>query len=1051
MTSGKGTFSSLIDALFLDIPYIVDSVARRAEYKLNRLHLPHKLPNRPLKHYLARPSFVLLFVVLVFAAYGPTFSSLCSLIGGSAIEYAQATVGWLCIFLAVLQLGAGAYYFLGRIKLRFERQQITSTVRKLIVRLVFALLLLLSAAPLAGLGIALLDSGNDGCQASQVYWPSVIQLVALILTLGIVAWRLVLARSIRSRLSWQAVAIATLVFVVFNIPGASIEAAQTPYEHVFGYAAVWIAFTAWSASWLICIPFRSLSDGERQEAQHALREVELFPGSREDPELSPRRIIGGLVIGILQKPFQFFLLPAFAVLLVPEGFLWHALVVGVTASSLLIIASTLTSRWDRLTQYLRRYLLTGIPFVVSAAVIGIAVLRVYGVQYVTTLLNIAPFGVLFSWMMMAYVLGWWFEYQASSVLAAQLLRAMGGQAQGDDQMVPYDPSSVQNKDLARIDRAHRYITGHGMGGLVVIGQISGRSSSANVAAFHAYSFQEFFDKLLMNKHSKLLHEITRRIQLYFALVNLLLLVGVSLYFWYWGRDDRLNTVAAVVTAHLQTDSQQSGAMDLSEMLRQDAANTLPPAVIVSASGGGTRAALYTTFVLEGLHRLGAASDIVLLSGVSGGGVASAYFYGHRDALLQNRADSCELQEGIQQTAWACYRERMAMPFINDVLRGASEWRVQSEQPLGVLLAESFERRLFTRDQHLLQLGDSSDVGLILNSTITGLPLQETPMLNGAFMPLANTDDSRCQDRERPSSAAAGGRLAFSNLQHIEAFLRNRKALPGIFMPFVMVRDPTVGLAQAAALNANFPPVFPNARVNIEGYAQGDAEACDVRSYYVTDGGATENLGLISALLALHSALDAMGDLQNVKLRDIDIVLAEASALDYDYSQDRGVGAATGGSKERLTGRLTLELLVRLEQRVGPNKIHVHDLSLPRVFRSRGGFGTHWAYPGNVKVENPLIRTPVSDWVRKFEQYTLQDRHWVTLDRDQLFKLWGALFEEGSFCTINDQENHEQSSDERDIEIVTNWTCGRDAGGKAVAKPDPMIKRWEELQLRLTRN
>jgi hypothetical protein len=452
--------------------------------------------------------------------------------------------------------------------------------------------------------------------------------------------------------------------------------------------------------------------------------------------------------------------------------------------------------------------------------------------------------------------------------------------------------------------------------------------------------------------------------------------------------------------------------------------------------------------LEGLHRLGVDSRIVLLSGVSGGGVAAAYFHGHRDALLHDLGERCGDARKGSGTAWQCYRERMAMPFIDDVLRGASEWRIQSEQPLGVLLAESFERRLFTRDGRALQLGQEPDVGLILNTTLTGAPLHDAPMLDGTLVRLPQARALRCQDHERPVSALAGGRLAFSNLRDIGAFDKADSDLPAIRMPFVMVRDPSVGLAQAAALNANFPPVFPNARVDLRGFAQGDPAVCDVRSYFVTDGGATENLGLISALLALHSALDRLEALPHAKRRDIDIVLAEASALDFDYAQDRGVGAAAADAKERLTGRLTLELLAQLKRRMAPAEVRVHDLSLPRLFRSRGGFGTHWTFPGTVRVENPLLTPLQPEWIRVVAQYTGLDRHWVTLDRDQLFALWGALFERGFFCERSWAVDPQRPSAAQDLTTVTHWICGRNASGEPIAQPDALPARWQALQRRV---
>jgi hypothetical protein len=66
---------------------------------------------------------------------------------------------------------------------------------------------------------------------------------------------------------------------------------------------------------------------------------------------------------------------------------------------------------------------------------------------------------------------------------------------------------------------------------------------------------------------------------------------------------------------------------------------------------------------------------------------------------------------------------------------------------------------------------------------------------------------------------------------------------------------------------------------------------------VTDGGAEENLGLISALYALESGLAKL--LNGVRLRPIHVVIPEASGVSYDYSQALRGLALFGGSSARL--------------------------------------------------------------------------------------------------------------------------------------------------------
>ena len=83
---------------------------------------------------------------------------------------------------------------------------------------------------------------------------------------------------------------------------------------------------------------------------------------------------------------------------------------------------------------------------------------------------------------------------------------------------------------------------------------------------------------------------------------------------------------------------------------------------------------------------------------------------------------------------------------------------------------------------------------------------------------------------------------------------------------------------------------------------------------------------------------------------------EASAIDYDYRDDRGMGAATGGSKERINAGVTQVLLKEVGGLVATHgaKLRVHYLPLPVAFRSRGGFGTHWMFARNMRVTNPLL-------------------------------------------------------------------------------------------------
>lgn len=1048
-------------ALFLDIPYIVDSLCRHGDYALNRLHRYPVGANGGAepraRAYVFLPGFIFLVFVLLFAAYGATLSGLCGVLGEQTVTSLRLGSGYACMLALPLLFLGGAYLLHGRIVKRFRKQEIDDGWRQTVVHVVLYLVLFAWLTPIYFFGGSLLDpTAFDACLPdlpSAPAWQQFGLFVSACVFAGVAAS---LTLKTTWRIAWQVLALLVVAGVLWTLPGAAsgTEAAQGPYRHVYAVIVAGFAVTALLTKPLNRIAFFSLRESECLRFRAAFRRRELFDESRRDPLLSPRRIFGGCVLGILHKPLQFFLLPAFAIILVPSGFIWHACIGGTIASAMLVIASNLTRRWSRMSDYLRRYFLLGTPLVVSAAVVLIAALRLADVQYVATILNVAPFGVVFVWMVMAYMIGWWFEVQINSVLAARLLQILDGDGSSDSVVIPYRiaaPAVAAKRSRVELD--NRYLLSHGIGQFVIVGWFRDREKKPT-RAFNFYGFVELFDKLLGDTHPDAVHELNRRVQLYFALINFFLLLGAGALFWHFGHGDRTNSVHAVVSAQ-QGAGQRT--VDLGMLLRATGDGNPAPAFVVAASGGGTRAALYTAAVLRGLHDLELDRNIVLLSGVSGGGVASAYFYSHRDALVDGSRRPCASLAKPEADPWDCYREDMVQPFIRDVMQGAGEWRLQSDYPLGILLGESFARRLFAGGK--TRMGDDTRLGLILNTTITGHPIQDSPMLDGALLRLPRGTRELCEDFERSVSALGGGRLAFTNLSEVDEFKKTRSDAPDIQLPFVVVRDDQVELARASALTANFPPVFPNARVKLRGF-EGD---CTTRSYYVTDGGATENLGLISALLALESALnDALTDLARDsvndsgkhadaqpgkrRLRDIDIVLAEASAIGYDYEQDRGVDAATGQAKERLAGRLTLELLRRVEEaaaKVDPKAVvRIHDLSLPRVFRSREGFGTHWMYPETIHITTPRPYPLPSAWHQHVAQYSGLDRYWVTLDKkENLFRLWQGLFEaRGSFC-----EKQWTCDPYQDLKTVSDWICGRDEAGNASAKPDAQLKNWEELR------
>jgi hypothetical protein len=132
----------------------------------------------------------------------------------------------------------------------------------------------------------------------------------------------------------------------------------------------------------------------------------------------------------------------------------------------------------------------------------------------------------------------------------------------------------------------------------------------------------------------------------------------------------------------------------------------------------------------------------------------------------------------------------------------------------------------------------------------------------------------------------------------------------------------------------------------------------IRRYWVTDGGATENRGVISLLYVLQGMLNdcAGSPLCAGPQPDLHVVVADASALSFDYQPDRGVGAKLGASS-KFSGQLMIDLAnsaTRSYQALGKGRLTLSYLPMPTLLRSRGGLGTHWMMPAQVTLRDDAV-------------------------------------------------------------------------------------------------
>ena len=1019
-----GTRKAWWFAIFMDLPYLIDRGWRRLEFRLNQEFVNEPGPALTARRFWQVPPFWLFALTLLFTAYGPTPSGLCS------VEPDTVSYG-LAVF-SIAAMAALAYAFFWKSVPRLRRHVLYADLpdmpgadlaqRRHISYVIFVAAV--ASFYVLGLWAAhslFVRAQGDLCEGIEASGDSLWRLAicAAALALYAAAWSSM--RRTAALLRLQAILIVAVALAIgFLLGGAdATEASGRPYLHLFLALAPATCVLLWLA---LAIAERGFGkDLEPLAAQFRARlaETELFVAPPEAPVPTWERIVHGLLHDVFARFFELTLLACMVAVIAPRQWLWEMTSVAFLISIAVSTWGNMSARWQQIGQFIERWFLTGTAFFVSIFVIALAAARLYGVSYVTTLLDAAPFGVIFTGVVMTYLLSWLLEYWINRSAATELLRMLGARDGASWARYPFT-----GRPALKVEQGNRYLAYQAIGRFAVIGRLEGSGR----VAFHTYGLIELLHALAGEALRDHANVVQRRLQLYFYQVNGLLaaaVLGLALSYGYF-----YNFAEQIAVVSAPASVEEARLTDLAEQLLERPGDARP-ALVIAASGGGTRAALYTSYVLEALHAIGVDRDIKLASGVSGGGVALAYFVAHFRRLTREDEKAAR--------RWEKFRTAAAENFVDDVLSGASEWRIFGPAPLTLLLAESFERRLFgdTR-RKTFDLPDAP--ALILNTTLTGHPEEDSALLRRTLdRPAAGRG---CVEATRPYKSMEGGRLIFTNLRQIGEFPTRDSELVDVRLPYRIVRGPDIRLSHAAALNANFPPVFPNARVFVEGAGEDD---CADRSYFVTDGGVQENLGFVSALFAVKSALRAIAERCAKEprhawcqrgLRPIHFILIEASATGYDYAQDRGV-SALGGGKERMTGAATGLLIEQTNmiysglKRAQPEvkKMRLHFVGLPLAYRARGGFGTHWTHPDPIELSDPRSRTaPLPALLSPLSH--------ATMSRHDVGRAWRAfLHPDIPYCEGRGLGTLQANT-------VLRWICGD--RGDPRAPRDLTVLTWRDL-------
>ncbi len=854
------------------------------------------------------------------------------------------------------------------------------------------------------------------------------------------------------------------ILIWFWLGSKNTEHSGEVYQHIL-IPAFWVMLAGmFFARFLAKVLFKSYA---HKFANH-LKQVELFFSTKDhDFNVSWKAFARCFFTAPIYHPLQLLLLPSFALLTIADR-TWMLIV----ASALLLIvwlyitAADVHKRLSQLIYIFKGKFFIGGQLVVSLIIIILAIGRLTENAYITTLIESDPEHVNYSilvYIIAAYVLFWFYEYWINRPLVERIIDTF---RQKEDVTEVGQINYPIKQTQTRVKKDRRKMQIHGGARFAVVGELSPpekeaeedtnkdnqSENSSPVECWHTYTRLHLFDTIYqqLDQTSKSAYEyyqqaqiIKQRMRFYFLMLNLYLIVALIVIAGFYRSLPQKAEVSAnqtpIIGAITHYDLHDHIFGD-KRVQSQIASLTTPldknKVILLSASGGGSRAALYATSVLHGLADIKLLDNVVLTSSVSGGSASMAYFGAHRQELLS-----------ANKERWDKFSEDMAQPFIQDVLDGVVEWRliggVKNENSLakagkkygfrmGDLLAESFERRLGLDPKlKMSHIGQQQDVGLIFNtalvaafpritcetvkSAINGGKVKNTERLQVWEQCLCTPDvliaDREAQCTDLRTSLGQGGRLIFTNLNDTSAF--PKKGLPKAeheYLTYVTVQDPKVKLAKAASLSANFPPVFPNSAVDLG----------NTTRHWVTDGGASDNRGILSLLYALKGAikkeLDSKKSLQikspqrdcgkpssETMPPDIHVIIAEASATSLAYSSGSGLDA-----KFSAPTRFASQLMIHLSQDIETmykklgGCVHYQYLAMPLTLRSNGGLGTHWMLPASVKFKPPLKMALYSD---------TDSLSSVRLSGEQTRTLIDSLHAMQSKKTI-----------EEDEQIVWNWIC-----------------------------
>ena len=302
-----------------------------------------------------------------------------------------------------------------------------------------------------------------------------------------------------------------------------------------------------------------------------------------------------------------------------------------------------------------------------------------------------------------------------------------------------------------------------------------------------------------------------------------------------------------------------------------------PVVMVAASGGGSRAALWSTHVMEQLQleipqfkeQLG------VVSSVSGGSIGQMYFwdkYYFKEGQAPEASSAAE-SSSLTATVWGLtFLEAPRLLFSSNVIKGDRGW---AQEKTWQQLLNQPEKKI----SHLYENVKNGEWPIpVFNSCF-----QETGQ-RFLISPVALNSDANL------NSAAKND----NNLNNPDGKFAT------VISPF---RDSVVDLnldmklVTAARLSATFPYATPQSQSDVT--IQVEGEPTETQKLHAADGGFYDNSGVITIL----EIIDRFREKHSEESNEVKIALVEIRASSGDFEDGDSVDIGSGGIATEILERL----------------------------------------------------------------------------------------------------------------------------------------------------